>query len=78
MPVIGGGRLSNADIFWTVGVFRCVRPHFLVQNNFGFFETYMYVRTDKGGRDWASSEILQTSEKGSIFSDFEGVLPSFV
>jgi len=53
------GNLSSAGIFQTrwEGVFRCRRPHFLVQKNFKFSK--LMVCPHGQGR------------KGSIFCDFE-------
>jgi len=48
--------------------FRCGRPHYLVQKNFGFFEIYdVSARTR---RDRANADIFRTREKGVSFSRF--------
>jgi len=67
--------LFSPDIFRTrgEGFFRCGRPHFLAQKNFGFFEIYgvSALRTDKGGRGVEQVRTFaDKGERGSIFTDF--------
>jgi len=60
--------LFSVDILQTRGLFRCVRPHFLAQKNFGFFEIYgVSTRTRE-----EEVEPVQTfsGQGGSIFRDF--------
>jgi len=48
------------------GVFRCRRPHFLVQKNFGYFEIYgISAQT----RDMLS-QCGHFADRGSILRDF--------
>jgi len=59
--------LSSADIMRTGEGFRCGRPHFLMQKNFGFFEIY-----GVSARTWGkeSSQCGHFSDEGVNFSRF--------
>jgi len=57
----GEGRLSNADIWG--GVFRCGRPHFLMQNTTDFSKFVVSAGIGRGA-GWVSAGILRTSSRG--------------